>query len=249
MERGKEYFIFLDGTRIAYRIRKSHRAKNIRMTFEDADHLVVTLPYQCRLKEAESVLLEHKNWILRKIKESQTKRKIPPPFLLTDGAQLPVLDKAYPLSLSVQNQKRARWDFQHNTLNITAHQLTPSIISRGVMHWYRTMARLFLEDRVPYWAKKINVSPINIRVKNQRTLWGSCSRKANLNFNWRILLLSNQAANYLIIHELSHLKELNHSPNFWQHVQEYCPEYRIHKAELKHKNAWLKYPGNTANPS
>ena len=244
MKKEETYFTVLDGTRVAYRIRKSHRAKNIRMTFEETDHLVVTLPYQYRLQEAQSALLAHKNWILRKIKESQTKRKIPPPFLLTNGAQLPVLEKAFPLSLSVQNQKRARWNFQHNTLYITAPQLTPSLISRGVVHWYRTMARLFLEDRVPYWAKIINESPKNIRIKNQHSLWGSCSKKANLNFNWRILLLSNQAADYLIIHELAHLKELNHSPNFWKVVQKYCPEYKRHKAELKYKNAWLNYPHN-----
>ena len=133
----------------------------------------------------------------------------------------------------------------NNTLNITAPQLTPSIVSRGVVHWYRTMALLFLEDRVPYWAEKINVSPKNIRAKNQHTLWGSCSKRSNLNFNWRILLLSNQAADYLIIHELSHLKEMNHSPKFWKLVHQYSPEYKMYKVELKHKNAWLKYPDNS----
>jgi len=249
MEESKIYFIILDGTHVPYRIRKSHRAKNIRMTFEDEESLIVTLPDHRKLQKVEHALFEHKNWILSKIKETQILRKISPPFLLKNGAQLPVFDMVYPLSLSVQNQKKARWYFQHNMLNITAPQLSPSIISRGVVHWYRTMAHLFLEDRVSYWAKIINVSPKNIRVKNQRTLWGSCSKRANLNFNWRILLLSKQAADYLIIHELSHLKELNHSPNFWLLVKKYCPEYKTHKAELKHKNTWLKYPANTANPS
>lgn len=242
MERSKIYFFNLDGTRIAYRVRRSLRAKNIRITFEDEESLVVTLPSRRRFQDIELALFEHKNWILRKSKEIQTKRKMPLPFLLQDKAQLPVLDKIYPLSISVQNQKKARWYFQHNTLNITAPQLAPSIISRGVVHWYRTMAQLFLEDRVPYWSKKISVSPINIRVKNQHTLWGSCSKRANLNFNWRILLLSNQAADYLIIHELAHLKELNHSLNFWLLVKIFCPEYKTHKAELRRKNVWLKYP-------
>ena len=248
MKKEETYLTILDGTSVAYRIRKSHRAKNIRMTFVDGDSLAVILPYKCRVQKAELALFENKNWILRKIKEMRTKSRIPPPFLLNDGAQLPVLDKAYPLSITVQN-KNARWYFQNNRLNITTSQVTPSIISRGVVHWYRTMALLFLEDRVPYWAEKINVSPKNIRAKNQHTLWGSCSKRANLNFNWRILLLSNQAADYLIIHELSHLKEMNHSPKFWQLVQKYCPEYKTIKAELKHKNTWLKYPANTANLS
>lgn len=242
MNREKTYFIDLDGARVSYRIRRSPRAKNIRITFEEGESWVVTLPNRRRFQEVEQALLENKNWILRKIKDTQTKRKTPPPFLLTDGAQLPVLDQVYPLSLSTHNQKKARWSFYHNSLNITAPQLSPSLISRGVVHWYKTMAQLFLEDRVPYWAKIINVFPKNIRVKNQHSLWGSCSKKANLNFNWRILLLSKQAADYLIIHELSHLKELNHSPNFWLLVKKHCPEYKTHKAELKRKNTWLKYP-------
>jgi len=243
MKKEEPYFTILDGTRVTYRIRKSHRAKNIRMTFVDGDRLVVTLPHKYHVQKAELALFEHKNWILRKIKEMHTKSRIPPPFLLNDGAQLPVLDKTYPLSLKVStNQKKSRWYFQNHRLNITAPQLASSIISRGVVHWYRTMALLFLEDRVPYWAEKMNVSPKNIRAKNQHTLWGSCSKRANLNFNWRILLLSNQAADYLIIHELSHLKEMNHSSKFWQLVLKYCPEYRTHKTELKQKNAWLKYP-------
>ena len=245
MEREETYFTVLDGTRVAYRVRKSHRAKNIRITFEDEESLVITLPSRRRFQDIEPALLEHKNWILKKSKELRKKRKSPPPFILQDRAQLPVLDKIYPLSISVQNQKKAHWYFQHNTLFITAPQMTPSIISRGVVHWYRTMALLFLEDRIPYWSNKISVSPSNIRVKNQHTLWGSCSKRANLNFNWRILLLSNQAADYLIIHELSHLKELNHSPNFWLLVKKYCPEYKTHKSELKRKNTWLKYPAHT----
>ena len=131
---------------------------------------------------------------------------------------------------------------KNNRLTLTAPQFTPSLIYRGLEHWYRKMARLFLEERVSYWANKMNVSPKKIHVKNQRTLWGSCSKKKNLNFNWRILLLSERAADYLIIHELAHLKELNHSPKFWDFVGAYSPDYYIYKTELKLKDAWLKFP-------
>ncbi|MCJ7582804.1 MAG: M48 family metallopeptidase, partial [Candidatus Aminicenantes bacterium] len=109
MKKEEPYFTILDGTRVAYHIRKSHRAKNIRMTFADGDSLVVTLPYNCPIRKAELALSEHENWILRKIKEKQTKSRMPPPFLLNDGAHLPVLDKTYPLSITLQNKKSARW--------------------------------------------------------------------------------------------------------------------------------------------
>ena len=81
-----------------------------------------------------------------------------------------------------------------------------------------------------------------IRVKNQGSIWGSCSGKNNLNFNWRILLLTPEVADYLIVHELAHLIQLNHSSKFWKIVETYLPNYRNLKREIKEKNYFLKFP-------
>ena len=104
------------------------------------------------------------------------------------------------------------------------------------------MARNFLRERIPYWAANLGVSPRDVKVKNQKTLWGSCSRQKNLNFNWRMMLLSPQAADYLIVHELSHLKHMDHSKIFWKMVERYCPDYKKNKRELRDKSHWLKFP-------
>jgi predicted metal-dependent hydrolase len=72
-----------------------------------------------------------------------------------------------------------------------------------------------------------------VSVRNQRSRWGSCSQKGNLNFNYRILFLSKALQDYLIVHEMCHLKELNHSRKFWNVVQEILPNYREAKRELR----------------
>ena len=234
--------IILGGTRVAYGVRRSQRAKRIRMTIEENGDLVVTLPSRGRLKDIPPVLRAHQSWILRKIEESQNKKRIAPPFELKNGAKLPVLDRYYRLILQATKGKRAHWYFEANQLFISASTFDSTLVYRGVESWYRKMAGFFLEDRVPYWAEQLGVTPKCIRVKNQRSLWGSCSKKANLNFNWRILLLSPETADYLIIHELAHLKELNHSGKFWDIVQTFCPDYKFHKAELRKKDSWLRFP-------
>jgi predicted metal-dependent hydrolase len=242
MNQNEGYSILLDGESVPYSVRRSRRSKRIRMTIGDEGKLVVTIPLRGRLKDIPPVLEDHKRWILRKLTESREKKQQPPPFELENGASLPVLDYAYTLQLGHTDRKRASWHFKAKHLTITAPVFTPALIYRGVELWYRRMARLFLEDRVPHWARQMDVSPHSIRVKNQRTLWGSCSKKANLNFNWRVLLLSPEAADYLIIHELAHLKELNHSPIFWRLVGEFCPDFKAYKKELRQKDAWLKFP-------
>ena len=242
MNQNDRHSIRLDGGTVFYSVRRSRRAKRIRMTITEEGELKVTIPLRVRLKDIAPVLRDHKRWILRKLAEKRTMEKPPPPFEMEDGSSLPVLDRSFTLRLRRTERKQASWHFSHPSLTITAPAFRTSLIYHGIELWYRKMARLFLEERIPYWAGQMDVAPRSIRVKNQRTLWGSCSKKANLNFNWRVLLLSPEAADYLIIHELAHLKELNHSPVFWRIVGLHCPDYKIHKKELRQKDPWLKFP-------
>ena len=244
MEIKDQSSIHLDGKTVTYTIRRSRRAKRIRMTIEDNGHLMVTVPYRNRLRDVPLTLQRYKKWILKKTQEAE-KINLPPPFELENGSILRLLDFSYRLSLKPSEDNRIRSRFYNGALNIFGRQFSPPLIYRHVELWYRKMAQVFLEERIPFWAERLNVRPKAIRVKNQRTLWGSCSVKHNLNFNWRILLLSHGAAEYLIIHELAHLREPNHSQQFWGLVENHCPEFKEHKNEIKRKNPWLKFPENS----
>ena len=70
-------------------------------------------------------------------------------------------------------------------------------------------------------------------IKDQRTLWGSCSTQGNLNFNWRVVMAPPDVLDYLVIHELAHLREMNHSRSFWREVSSFCPEYQSHRRWLR----------------
>ncbi len=107
--------------------------------------------------------------------------------------------------------------------------------------WYRKEALSFIEERAEEFAAKLSVHFETIRIKDQKSRWGSCSSKGNLNFNWRIIMAPEPVCDYVIIHELCHLVYMDHSVNFWNLVESMCPEYRQYKKWLKEKGKQL-YP-------
>lgn len=88
----------------------------------------------------------------------------------------------------------------------------------------------------------MGVRPQRIRVKDQRSLWGSCSRQGTLNFNWRLILTPPAVLDYVVIHELAHLLEMNHSKRFWGHVAAWCPDHKAHRRWLRENSESILRP-------
>ena len=109
----------------------------------------------------------------------------------------------------------------------------PARQQSALIGFYRQTARQAIAERIAQWAPRIGVSPAGFSVKEQKTRWGSCSARGPLNFNWRLVLAPPEALTYVVVHELCHLAQLNHSPAFWALVAEQLPEYREQIAYLK----------------
>ncbi len=114
--------------------------------------------------------------------------------------------------------------------------------SRKYTRWdykrYKEVARALASARVAYFNFFYNFSVGRISIRDTKTRWGSCSKKGNLNFNYKILFLPPHMADYIIVHELCHLKEFNHSQNFWDLVVKVVPEYRAVRVDLKRYHYW-----------
>ena len=95
-----------------------------------------------------------------------------------------------------------------------------------------------IPERVRHYAPIVGVTYGCITIRNQKTRWGSCSSKGNLNFNVALMLVPLEVMDYVVVHELTHRKEMNHSPRFWAEVERACPEYKKHRA-------WLKKEGSS----
>ncbi len=93
--------------------------------------------------------------------------------------------------------------------------------------------RKIFEEKVSRYSRLMGLSAGRIAIRNQRTRWGSCSSKGNLNFNYQLCYMPERLLDYVVIHELAHLRQMNHSREFWREVEKYCPDYRDLRKELK----------------
>ncbi|MFH1789515.1 MAG: M48 family metallopeptidase [bacterium] len=100
---------------------------------------------------------------------------------------------------------------------------------------FKELARQFVRQRVDFYNRYYNYSYNRIFIKNQKTRWGSCSENRNLNFNYRIIFFPPRVADYIIVHELCHLKEMNHSKRYWAIVSIIFPDYK----KIEHQLKWL----------
>lgn len=112
-------------------------------------------------------------------------------------------------------------------------------LSEAEQRLYRDKARDIFEQKVSYYAQMMGVSYGRIAIRDQKTRWGSCSGEGNLNFNWRLIFAPAGVLDYVVVHELAHRKEMNHSPRFWRVVEDTMPEYRKYQKWLKENGRGL----------
>ncbi len=109
---------------------------------------------------------------------------------------------------------------------------------------HKERARILVHDRLIHWNQFYGHTYKRVAIRNQRSRWGSCSTKQNLNFNYRLVFLPIELVDYVVVHELCHLKHFNHGPEFWLAVAEQIPNYELHKEALHHisqnMNQYLK---------
>ena len=112
-------------------------------------------------------------------------------------------------------------------------------LSEAEQRLYRDKAREIFEQKVSYYAQMMGVSYGRIAIRDQKTRWGSCNGEGNLNFNWRLIFAPAGVLDYVVVHELAHRKEMNHSPRFWKVVEDTMPEYRKYQKWLKENGRGL----------
>ena len=131
-----------------------------------------------------------------------------------------------PCEVILDNQiKEPSFSLQEGLLTITINNPKEDLPALAEV-WARKQAQEILPQKVALWAQKMGVQYNNIVIKDQKSLWGSCSQKKNLNFSYRLIKMPLSIIDYLIVHELAHLIHFNHGPEFWACVEGYIPNYK-----------------------
>lgn len=164
-----------------------------------------------------------KEWIEKQIAGQLREKRERDAFTLTWGSKVSYFGEEYPVR---QTNGQERFDGQAFYIREAAQ------IKKTLICWYQEMARAVLPRKTEIFSRQMGCVPHRVGVTSARTRWGSCSRRGNINFSWRLMLAPEPAVDYVIIHELAHLFQLNHSPAFWEKVRDFCPDYEERKRQL-----------------
>jgi len=230
--------ISLGGREIPYSVRASNRAHRVSLRIREAGRVEVVVPAHHVLPVPESVLRRHAAWILRTFDRLGRAGGVSPETPLATGTRLQLLGAERTLRIVREDRRRPSITLTESEIIVRLTPESPEEIRPLLGRWIRSQAESFIPARVSELNRQWNFSYAGITVRNQRTRWGSCSRKGALSFNWRLIILPPEVADYLICHELAHLKYLDHSPRFWTLVGRICPSFR-------QSERWLRRHGRT----
>jgi predicted metal-dependent hydrolase len=213
---------------IAYSIRRSERARRVRVTVDAARGVEVVLPRRAPEREAAAALRELRPWIERRIAELERAQAA----VAARGDSLPYLDEV----LHVRAEPgRSRVHRRGSQLLAPAGEARRAALER----WYKRAARDEIADRLDAACRQTGSTYTKLTIRGQRTRWASCSPAGAMSFNWRLLLAPEAVLDYVVWHEVCHLEVMDHSRRFWSLLASRCPDYRRHAAWLRRHGATL----------
>lgn len=218
----------IEGERIPYTLYQMPRRRRVHLVIGDDGHLQVRAPHRFTPSEAESAIHARSAWVLDALRRVRASRERRP--LLQTGIRLPFLDDG--LCLMVVQKSTRSVVLKEGILRVSALATTEQDIRACLEQWYRKQAKRYLPTRLATLAEQVGAYPTKVSIRSQKTRWGSCSGKGHISLNWRLMLLPTQLVDYVLIHELCHLRHLNHSPRFWALVKGLIPDYKERRAQL-----------------
>ncbi len=220
---------FANGETISYLLEhRPRRTVGLKIT---ADGLVVHAPKRIFAFQLNQILQEKSGWILSKLQAREANQI--DALSWVDGEHLLYLGQDIGLTI-VQNPSNKALIFDANTLIMATP--TPDnqvLIQRKVVQWYQKQAALDFSRRLTILAAKLGVPTPPLTLSNAKSRWGSCNSRGEIRLNWRLLQAPPPIINYVICHELAHLKQMNHSAKFWAVVQSLFPDYKQAEKALK----------------
>lgn len=219
----------------AYKVKRHRRAKHVKLRASNQG-LEITIPYRFNVKYLRNILEENKSWITKQL------------------SQLPIVsEETLPATLSLQALEQT-WQVHYREMNTTRLSLRQSaeqvlILEGNVSNaelcktklrtWLKYCSKNYLEAHLNFLSEKTQLPFAKVSIRDQRTLWGSCTIHAAISLNYKLIFLPERLVTHILLHELCHTKFLNHSSKFWRLVSFYDSNWQQHKQELKHAEHYV----------
>lgn len=223
----------VNGRRVTVRAHPRRRRIAVHVT---ASGVELRVPERCSIDRALAFVREKEPWIKRALQRAQAEGSRDRPDLFSEGDALPYLGREIELSLA--RAARPACELHGDVLEVSLPDSVEGGARQGAIGkvlewWYMNEARSFLPPRVLEFADRVGVSPKRVSVGRSRSAWGSCSSSGRIRLSWRLMKVPPERVDSVIVHELCHMLEHNHSPAFWREVGRHDPDYREH-------NAWFR---------
>jgi len=213
---------------VEYQVRRSDRARRVRVTVDLVRGVEVVLPRRAAEREGAAAIRELRPWIERRVAELEGARAA----VAARGDTVPYLGRALELSARPGRTRVVR---RGDVLLVPEGEARTPALER----WYRRAARSEIEPRLQRACALAGTSYSRLTIRGQRTRWASCSRSGAMSFNWRLLLAPEAVLDYVVWHEVCHLEVMDHSPRFWRLLAARNPGYREHLRWLRINGATL----------
>jgi predicted metal-dependent hydrolase len=220
-----EYKIRIDGKDLHYILKQSLRTRYVRLEIWPDQTLVVIVPGRYDMKYVNQFIRSKREWIYKKLAQQSRVKKVDGDRELGDKDIIRFLGSPVTITLVSGNIKSDRVSLEQGRLLVNPDGSDKTIDSL-VEDWYRFQAKLLINEKIETFSRQMGLEYKGFSIRGQRTRWGSCSRKKILSFNWKLMKAPETIIDYVVIHELAHLKEMNHSSKFWDLVGKYYPEYK-----------------------
>jgi predicted metal-dependent hydrolase len=222
---------------IPYTLKKSRkRRRTISLQISDKSELVINAPHFTPLSEINRFVQEKQDWInkaIQKHKEALIKNRAKE---YTTGEHFYYLGESYPLEVFFEPLENAGVVFWDNRFFLNAQE-KKDLRKQYFVLWYKKKAHKYISERVDFFSLMLKLQPGSLRITSAESRWGSCSEDNNLAFSFRLIMAKPEVIDYVVVHELMHIKEKNHSAKFWQLVESVMPEYKLHRRWLKDNNS------------
>lgn len=226
-----------------YRIRRSGRAQRARIIVSPSKVEVVA-PHTMQESRIHRFVLEKRDWVvetLGKIARQMHASNLFAPPHFSDGALIPFRGERYPLRTQATHLKRVKIEFDSGFIAFVPQTLAPeqhqqhikTALTRWLWQRAEEDAHHLLQTHIP----RFNLKPRSINIRTQKTRWGSCGIHNDVQLNWLLILAPSEIYEYVLVHEICHIRFKNHSRDFWNLVAEHLPDY-------KRRRAWLKAHGS-----
>ncbi len=221
--------------RLSYQlIRSRKRRKTISLHIKEDGKIVVYAPYRTPKWEIEKFFNEKESWIVEKRSEKERSIKEAEKAFIS-GEKFLFLGELYPLEIQDNNKEPPlKLSFGKFVLDKNHIEEARDLFIK----WYKEEAKERIIGRIDYYSKRLQLFPKGVKITSAKYRWGSCSRDDRLSFSCRMIMASFSIIDYILIHELVHIKEKNHSKRFWNYLESVHPDHKKHRL-------WLKENGNS----